>query len=77
MIELLEFTLLMRLFALFILVVFVLGWLEVLILIGQLYPEKLKLPVYIYSMQTEEPEAISDIDTSISDRIDITGTEYA
>ena len=39
MIELLEFTLLMRLFALFILVVFVLGWLEVLIL--PLYTSKL------------------------------------
>ena len=50
---------------------------EKLLLIGQLYPEKLKLPVYIYSMQTEEPEAISDIDVSICDRIDITGTEYA
>lgn len=49
---------------------------EKLLLIDQLYPEKSNLPVYIYSMGTEEPEAISSIDVTISDRIDITGTEF-
>lgn len=38
-------------------------------------PEKGDMECYIYSMDTEEPEAISSIDDSISDRVDITGTE--
>lgn len=41
----------------------------------QANPEKGVQQCYIYSMQTEEPEPITMIDGSISDRVDINGTE--
>lgn len=40
-------------------------------------PAKGQMECYIYPMASEEPEPISMIDGSISDRVDINGTERA
>jgi hypothetical protein len=43
--------------------------------IVQLNPERGEQECFIYSMIAEEPETISMIDSTISDRVDINGTE--